>query len=104
MSDVHPCHLWKHRFEERGQTVAFTYAAGQKWYYLDGHGVDEVTMIKIWDNDKNVIGKCKPPPKCYSSKLGLLETLTSYDRQFVRTQHLNTRSRRLMRCLAKVWR
>ncbi|CAD6569109.1 MAG: hypothetical protein ASARMPREDX12_002203 [Alectoria sarmentosa] len=53
-------HLHRHQFEERGQTVAFSYADDQKWYYLDGHGVDEVTMIKIWDNDENVVGKFCP--------------------------------------------
>lgn len=33
----------------------------QKWYYLNKHNTDEVTIIKIWDN-KNVTAKCKPFP------------------------------------------
>lgn len=49
-SDVHNCDLWRHQFEERGQTVTYTQNEAQKWYYLDKHEVDEVTMIKIWDS------------------------------------------------------
>jgi len=37
--------------------VAFSYAEGQEWYYLDGHRREEVTMIKIWDNKEDVVGK-----------------------------------------------
>ncbi len=56
-SNLHPCTLWRHQHEERGQTVAFSYAEGQEWYYLDGHRREEVTMIKIWDNKEDVVGK-----------------------------------------------
>lgn len=49
-TDVYNCDLWRHRFEERGQTVTYTQNEAQKWYYLDKHEVDEVTMIKIWDS------------------------------------------------------
>ncbi len=55
--NIHPCDLWKHEYEERGQTVCFSHAEGQKWYYLGGHRTDEITMIKIWDNNEDVIGK-----------------------------------------------
>ncbi|KAJ8069766.1 hypothetical protein OCU04_000184 [Sclerotinia nivalis] len=48
--DVHNCDLWRHQFEERGQTVTYTRNEAQKWYYLDKHEIDEVTMIKIWDS------------------------------------------------------
>lgn len=58
-ANVHPCTLWRHQYEERGQTVTFSYADGQKWYYLDGHLREEVTMIKIWDNEESVVGKCE---------------------------------------------
>ncbi len=73
MSDVHPCDLWRHQFDDRGQTVAISYDAQQKWYYLDAHTVDEVTMIKIWDNDANVQGKCESlrPNESLPTWLGL---------------------------------
>ena len=44
---------------DRGQTLAFSHADDQQWYYLDGHRTDEVTMIKIWDNDDGLAAKCK---------------------------------------------
>ncbi|KAG6988947.1 hypothetical protein G7Y79_00067g095620 [Physcia stellaris] len=58
-ANVHPCNLWRHKFEDRGQTMAFSHADGQQWYYLDSHRTDEVTMIKIWDNDDHVAAKCE---------------------------------------------
>ncbi|MCJ1380193.1 hypothetical protein MMC17_003296 [Xylographa soralifera] len=60
-SNMHPCDLWRHQFEERGQTVTFTYASTQKWYYLDHHRMDEVTMIKIWDSKGDGVATGKLP-------------------------------------------
>lgn len=48
--DMFPCDLLKGEFEERGQTATFVNSAGHKWYYLDKHLTNEITMIKIWDN------------------------------------------------------
>jgi hypothetical protein len=58
-SDIHPVDLWRHQYEERGQTVAFTHANSQKWYYLDKHRTDEVTMIKIWDSKDDGVANGK---------------------------------------------
>jgi hypothetical protein len=58
-SDIHPCDLWRHQFEERGQTVTYTHNEKQKWYYLDKHAVDEFTMIKIWDSKTDGIANSK---------------------------------------------
>ncbi|KAG9230911.1 hypothetical protein BJ875DRAFT_407957 [Amylocarpus encephaloides] len=54
-SDVHPCDLWRHQFEEKGQTVTFTHNENQKWYYLDRHRTNEVSLIKIWDSRREGI-------------------------------------------------
>lgn len=56
-SDVYPTDLWKKQHEPLGQTVNICQAEGQRWYYLKDHRVDEVTLIKIWDNDENVPAK-----------------------------------------------
>ncbi|KAH7048239.1 methyltransferase [Macrophomina phaseolina] len=56
-SDVHPTDLWKKQYERLGQTVNICQAEGQQWYYLKDHQVDEVTLIKIWDNEENVPAK-----------------------------------------------
>ena len=55
----HPVDLWRNQWEERGQTAAFCYAPDQRWYYLDSHTPDEVTLIKIWDSRQDVVGKRK---------------------------------------------
>lgn len=52
-SHLHPTNLWKKKFEVLGQTMNISYNEDQRWYYLRNHGVDEVTFIKIWDNDQN---------------------------------------------------
>jgi len=57
--DVFPVDLLKHQYEERGQTVAVCHQTDQKWWYLSGHRTDEVTMIKIWDNEEYISGKCE---------------------------------------------
>jgi hypothetical protein len=56
-SDMHPCDLLRGQYEERGQTVTFCHNATQRWYYLDAHRTDEVTLIKIWDSKEDVEGK-----------------------------------------------
>ena len=56
--DVHPCNLWRGAWEDRGQTVTFTHAAGQRWFYLDAHHTDEVTLLKIWDSREGVAACC----------------------------------------------
>ncbi|RWA08683.1 hypothetical protein EKO27_g6418 [Xylaria grammica] len=48
--NVHPCDLWRGQYEERGQTVTIEHNANQKWWYLEGHRPDEVTLLKIWDS------------------------------------------------------
>jgi hypothetical protein len=50
-NDFHPCDLLKGAFEERGQTVTFTHNDDQKWYYLKNQMSNEVTAIKVWDNE-----------------------------------------------------
>lgn len=47
---VHPCDLFRHAWEDRGQTVTIEHADSQRWFYLAGHRTDEVTMLKIWDS------------------------------------------------------
>ncbi|MCJ1352286.1 MAG: hypothetical protein MMC33_002270 [Icmadophila ericetorum] len=56
--NFYPCNLWKHQFEERGQVMTFTHTETQKWYYLDKHRTNEVTMIKIWDSKGGVANMC----------------------------------------------
>ncbi|KAH8585424.1 hypothetical protein B0O99DRAFT_530918 [Bisporella sp. PMI_857] len=56
-ANIHPCDLWRNQFEERGQTVTFEKSDEQKWWFLGGHEVDEVTVLKIWDS-KNEGGLC----------------------------------------------
>lgn len=63
-SNIHPCDIWRGQYEYRGQTVAFSHTDGHKWYYLDRHRTDEVTMIKIWDSKEDVVGK-----RTYSDEL-----------------------------------
>jgi len=58
--DGHPTDLWKGQFEVLGQTMNITHAEGQRWYYLRHHRTDEVTLIKIWDNDRNVAASFCP--------------------------------------------
>jgi hypothetical protein len=36
--------------------VSFNHNDKQKWYYLVGHRVDEVTMLDIWDSAED---KCE---------------------------------------------
>ncbi|KAF2179258.1 hypothetical protein K469DRAFT_596546 [Zopfia rhizophila CBS 207.26] len=47
---MHPCDLLRGEYEERGQTAAFTRSDDQKWYYLNKQRTNEVTLIKIWNN------------------------------------------------------
>ena len=48
--------------------MTFTHASTQKWYYLDQHRTDEVTMIKIWDSLEGV-ATSKSFPLAFLSKL-----------------------------------
>ncbi|KAI0419766.1 methyltransferase [Xylaria grammica] len=48
--NVHACDLWRGQYEERGQTVTIEHNVNQKWWYLEGHRPDEVTLLKIWDS------------------------------------------------------
>ncbi|CAI6337022.1 unnamed protein product [Periconia digitata] len=57
-TDCHPTLLWRQSFDFRGSTMFVTHNDAQKWYYLNKHNTDEVTIIKIWDNKKNVQAKC----------------------------------------------
>jgi hypothetical protein len=58
--DVHPTDLWKNQFDPLGQTTNICYADSQRWYYLREHQVEEVTLIKIYDNQE-VPAKSKHP-------------------------------------------
>lgn len=60
---IHPTDLLDKADGYRGQTVTFGYSKEQQWYYLDGHRTDEVTLIKIWDNKADVVGKRGFPGK-----------------------------------------
>ncbi|KAK5637664.1 hypothetical protein RRF57_013379 [Xylaria bambusicola] len=57
---VHPCDLWRGKYEERGQTVTIEHHPNQKWWYLEGHRSDEVTLLKIWDScsDRGLATMC----------------------------------------------
>ncbi|KAI0549793.1 hypothetical protein F4679DRAFT_545560 [Xylaria curta] len=57
---VHPCDLWRGKYEERGQTVTVEHHPDQKWWYLEGHRSDEVTLLKIWDScsDRRIATMC----------------------------------------------
>ncbi|KAI1322276.1 hypothetical protein F5Y16DRAFT_387102 [Xylariaceae sp. FL0255] len=60
LGHVHPVDLLRGNNEHRGQTVAIAHHPDQKWWYLDHHRSDEVTMIKIWDSwgDRGVADMC----------------------------------------------
>ncbi len=53
-SQVHPTNIFRERHEFVGQTIGINYCSDQKWYYLDKQSPEEVTIIKIWDNRKDV--------------------------------------------------
>lgn len=57
-SDMYPCDLLRHEYEERGQTATFTYRDEHEWYYLDQQLNSEVTVIKIWDSEADSVSKC----------------------------------------------
>ncbi|KAH8160893.1 hypothetical protein CIB48_g7358 [Xylaria polymorpha] len=56
-SDMYPCDLLRHEYEERGQTATFTYRDEHEWYYLDQQLNSEVTVIKIWDSEADSVSK-----------------------------------------------
>ncbi|GIK07522.1 hypothetical protein Aspvir_003188 [Aspergillus viridinutans] len=56
---IYPTDLLDKADDYRGQTVTFGHADEQRWYYLDHQRTDEVTMIKIWDNQEGVEAKQK---------------------------------------------
>ncbi|MCJ1350344.1 MAG: hypothetical protein MMC33_000325 [Icmadophila ericetorum] len=53
-ANLHATDLWKHQWEELGSTYNISFNPDQKWYYLGGHRTDEVTLIKIYDNEPDV--------------------------------------------------
>ncbi|KAI8632619.1 hypothetical protein F5Y19DRAFT_491279 [Xylariaceae sp. FL1651] len=55
--NVHPTNIFKHQYQLQGQTISITYSPDQKWYYLDQQQTNEVTFIKIWDNQDDAIAK-----------------------------------------------
>ena len=57
--NIFPCSLYRHQYEDRGQTVTVCYGQEQKWFYLDRHETNEVTLIKIWDSLESVKAKRK---------------------------------------------
>ncbi|KAI1824922.1 S-adenosyl-L-methionine-dependent methyltransferase [Xylaria intraflava] len=56
-SDMYPCDLLRHEYEERGQTATFVYRDEHEWYYLDKQLSSEVTVIKIWDSEASGVSK-----------------------------------------------
>ena len=44
-----------------GETLLPLYNPDAKWYYLNGQGSDEVTVIKIFDSDTDVAATCLLP-------------------------------------------
>ncbi|KAK7746485.1 hypothetical protein SLS53_002444 [Cytospora paraplurivora] len=56
--DVHNVDLWTGMYENHRQTVALEANDAQLWWYLHGHRIDEVTMIKIWDSQPGDGAKC----------------------------------------------
>ncbi|KAI0468893.1 S-adenosyl-L-methionine-dependent methyltransferase [Xylaria cf. heliscus] len=56
-SDMYPCDLLRHEYEERGQTATFIYRDEHEWYYLDQQLNSEVTVIKIWDSEDDSVSK-----------------------------------------------
>lgn len=59
---IYPTDLLDKTDHYRGQTVTFSHAPEQKWYYLDQQQTHEVIMIKIWDSKKDVEAKCRWQP------------------------------------------
>ncbi|KAI0886474.1 S-adenosyl-L-methionine-dependent methyltransferase [Annulohypoxylon maeteangense] len=57
-SAMHQCDLLAGKDEVRGHTATFTHSDKQKWYYLNRHRTDEVTLIKIWDNKTDGVSRC----------------------------------------------
>lgn len=47
------------------ETFYSLFNADQKWYYLSQQSPEEVTMLKIYDSDKDAAVRCKPPPEHY---------------------------------------
>lgn len=58
LANAHPTDLWRKDYELRGQTMSFSHAKEQNWWYLREHQSDEVTVIKIWDNSRESTAKC----------------------------------------------
>lgn len=93
---IYPTDLLDKADGYRGQTVTFGHSDKQKWYYLDGHRTDEVTLIKIWDNKNDVVGKCE----CSSAIHGANNQIDS-STQYALTQHSNILTLLSKRLLAK---
>ncbi|KAI1120234.1 hypothetical protein F5Y10DRAFT_283456 [Nemania abortiva] len=55
--NIHPTNIFKYQYELQGQTVSITHSPDQRWYYLDQQQTNEVTFIKIWDNQDDAIAK-----------------------------------------------
>ncbi|KAI0107202.1 hypothetical protein GGR51DRAFT_571132 [Nemania sp. FL0031] len=55
--NIHPTNIFKYQYELQGQTVSITHSPDQRWYYLDQQQTNEVTFIKIWDNQDNATAK-----------------------------------------------
>jgi hypothetical protein len=53
-AQVHPTNIFRQREDSTGQTVGINYSLEQKWYYLEEQTPEEVTLIKIWDNEDGV--------------------------------------------------
>jgi hypothetical protein len=57
-SEIHATNIFRERHDFIGQTVGVNYSPSQKWYYLHRQAPEEVTLIKIWDNETDV-ARCK---------------------------------------------
>ncbi|KAF2795572.1 S-adenosyl-L-methionine-dependent methyltransferase, partial [Melanomma pulvis-pyrius CBS 109.77] len=60
-NEMYSCNLLKDTNEERGKTATYTFSEAQKWFYLDKHRTDEVTVIKIWDNKAGGLSRYSAP-------------------------------------------
>lgn len=52
--EVHATNIFRERHDFIGQTVSINHSPEQKWYYLDNQTPEEVTLIKIWDNQEDL--------------------------------------------------
>ena len=55
--DLVACDIVRRRYV--GETYFGKYNPDQKWYYISDLEDDDVVLLKIYDSDPDVLGKCK---------------------------------------------